>query len=260
MNTRSAPARRAASAAASTTARCDPTPAVLLERVDVLDLRVSAVHVQLTLPSERAVDPRGEPPCAEDVVPPRVLLDETFRGSRCQRQLPSVDLLHERADLVERTLLGQQGGGTIGGPAKRHRDDPPDLIPALAERRRQSLAALAQDRHEAVREPFATQDVVRQRRESIAGERSLVADDSEEVGHVPLRILVVEVRDAALEWLRAGAEQRVTMRFEREEAVDIAHLRTLPEPVVRDRHSRELGRPFLWTHGQTAPGIRRQAQ
>ena len=54
-----------------------------------------------------------------------------------------------------------------------------------------------------------------------------VAVNEEEVGHVPLRVVVVEVRDAALERLRTGAEQRVTTGFEREEAIDVAHLRTL---------------------------------
>ena len=92
----------------------------------------------------------------------------------------------------------------------------------------------------AVRQPFATENVVRQRRELIAGERCLAADE-EEVGHVPLRIVVVEVRNASLERLLTGAAQRVTMNFEREEAVDIVHLRTLWEPVVRDRHSPEMG-------------------
>jgi len=86
----------------------------------------------------------------------------------------------------------------------------------------------------AVRESSATQDAVRQRREPIARERSFVAVNEEEVGHVPLRVVVVEVRDAALERLRAGAEQRVTTAFEREVAIDVADLRTLPKTGVRD--------------------------
>ena len=222
----------------------DPSPAVLLERVDVLDLRVSTVDVELTLPGKRAVDPCGEPPSAEDAIPHRVLLDETIRGLRSPWQLPAIDLFQERADLVEGTLLRRQGGRTIGGSAKRHHDDPRDLPAAIAERRRQSLSALAQDRHMAVRESFAAQDVVRQRREPIARERSFVAVNEEEVGHVPLRVVVVEVRDAALERLRAGAEQRVTTAFEREEAIDVAHPRTLPRTCPR-RSTRELG-PAIW--------------
>ena len=92
----------------------------------------------------------------------------------------------------------------------------------------------------AMRESFAAQDVVRQRREPIARERSFVIVNEEEVGYVPLRVVVVEVRDAALERLRAGAEQRVTTAFEREETIDVADLRTLPKTCPR-RSTRELG-------------------
>src|SRR4029078_9475047 len=87
----------------------DPSPAVLLERVHVLDLRVSTVDVQLTLPGKRAVDTRGEPPSTEDAVPHRRLLAETIRGLRRPWQLPAIDLVQERADLVEGTLFRRQG-------------------------------------------------------------------------------------------------------------------------------------------------------
>ena len=222
MNTRSAPASRAARAAREHHRTRDAAPPELLEGVDEFDLRVRAVDVQLALAGEHAVDAGDEAAGADRALPRFVLVDEATDPVGVDAPLSSVDLLGQRPTLRERTLLGDDRGLAVGRTPEHHLDGWLRHVARRAEPRREPVAVgLVGDDDEAVTEPAEDAiGVLDQRR---GGERRLPGVDQQEVRDEAFRNVVVEVRDPMRERLGPCAHPGEQAAFEGHESGEVVH-------------------------------------